>query len=131
MKTEWKKQRHKMTTYLTWKEMYQQAYDPQYMDFGSNGTNAARALWHFDLQGEQHPQTRQLSHSPLERAFFAIGDEVSRVNGKLWNFQGRKESRKPRLSLGTMVAGAMSGFTAAAIVMCQKSAGDHRWAVPF
>lgn len=88
--------------------MYQQAYDPQYMDFGSNGTNAARALRHFDLQGEQHPQTRQLSHSPLERAFFAIGDEVSRVNSKLWNFTGNRYKQKYPLAF--MTVGAMGGF---------------------
>ena len=106
----------KMTTYLTWKEMYQRAYDPQYMDSGYNGTNAAIALRQFDLQGEQHLQTRQLSHSPLERAFFAMGDEVSRVNSKLWNFQGRRD-RGRKLPLGTMAAGAMSGFTTAFMLL--------------
>ena len=104
-----------MTTYLTWMEMYQRAYDPQYMDGGSNGTKAAIALRHFDLQGEQHPQTRQVSHSPLERAFFAIGDECSRVNGKLWNFAGNK--RKQRYPLATMALGAMSGFTTAFMLL--------------
>lgn len=97
-----------MTTYLTWKEMYQQAYDPQYMDSGPGGTSAAIALRHFDLQGEQHPQTRRLSHSPLERAFFAIGDEVSRVNGKLWNFAGNRYRQRYPLAFMTMAA--MGGF---------------------
>ncbi len=97
--------------------MYQKAYDPQYMDMSRQGTNAARALRQFDLQGEQHLQTRHLSHSPLERAFFAIGDECSRVNGKLWNFTGRTHLQKRKYPLGTMTLGAMGGFTTAFMLL--------------
>ena len=104
-----------MTTYLTWKEMYQRAYDPKYMDLGSAGRNAALALRQFDLQGEQHPHIRQVSHSPLERAFFAMGDEASRVNTKLWNFTGNK--RKQKFPLETMAAGALGGFAATAAAL--------------
>ena len=98
----------KMTNYLTWKEMYQRAYDPQYMDLGYDGMNSARALRQFDLLGEQHPLTRQVSHSHLERAFFAMGDECTRVNSKLWNFAGNRPKQTDHLA--TMTLGAMSGF---------------------
>jgi len=89
--------------------MYQRAYDPAYMDLDSNGTNAARALREFDLKAEQHPQTRQLAHSPLERAFFGIGDEASRINSKLWNFTGYKHKQK--YPLAPMTLGALGGLT--------------------
>ena len=96
-----------MTAYLTWKEMYQRAYDPVYMDLGSTGRNAALALREFDLRGEQHPQTRQLAPSPLERAFFATGDEASRINNKLWNFTGNRD--KQQYPLTSMTLGALGG----------------------
>lgn len=104
-----------MTTYLTWKEMYQRAYDPQSMDLGSTGRNAALALRQFDLRGEQHLLTREVSHNPLERTFFAMGDECSRVNSKLWNFTGH--TRKRKYPLETMVAGALSGFAVTATAL--------------
>lgn len=97
-----------MTTYLTWTQMYQRAYDSEDMDLGSEGRNAARALREFDFKGEQHPQTRQLAYSPLERAFFATGDEASRINSKLWNFTGNKSSKTYPLTPITL--GAMSGL---------------------
>lgn len=106
-----------MTTYLTWLEMYQSAYDPLYMDLGREGRDAARALRQFNLQGEEHPLTRKVSHSPLERAFFAIGDEVSRVNSKLWNFNGGYRKPERRFPLATVATGAMSGFTATAALL--------------
>jgi len=89
--------------------MYQRAYDSEHMDFGHSGTNAARALREFDLKVEQDPQTRQLAHSPLERTFFAIGDEASRINSKLWNFTGNKS--KPKYPLASITLGAIGGLT--------------------
>lgn len=106
-----------MNTYLTWKEMYRLAYDHDYMDLGSQGTTAALALRRFDFLGEQHPQTRLLAYSRLERVFFAIGDEVSRVNDKLWYFQGRTNVQEQKWPLGMMAAGAMSGVVIAGAVM--------------
>ena len=104
-----------MTNYLTWKEMYQRAYDPLYMDLGSTGRNAALALRQFDFQGEQHPHIRQVAHSPLERAFFTMGDEASRVNTKLWNFTGNK--RKQKFPLETMAVRALGAFAATAAAL--------------
>lgn len=88
--------------------MYQRAYDPHYMNLDSEGRNAARALRQFDLQAEQHPQTRQLAYSLLERTFFAIGDEASRINSKLWNFTGNRY--KQQYPLTSITLGAMSGL---------------------
>ncbi len=106
-----------MTTYMTWLEMYQRAYDPQHMDLGNEGRNAARALRQFDFQGEEHPLTRKISHSPLERAFFAMGDEVSRVNTKLWNFNGGYRKPKRQFPVTALATGAMGGFTATAALL--------------
>ncbi len=108
--------KNKMTTYMTWLEMYQSAYDPLHMDLGSGGRNAALALRQFDLQGEEHLLTRKISHSPLERAFFAMGDEVSRVNTKLWNFNGGYRRPQKQLPVTALATGVMS-FTATAALL--------------
>jgi len=105
-----------MTTYLTWLEMYRKAYDPRYVDLGSEGRNAARALRQFDFEGEEHSLTRGVCHSPLERAFFAMGDEVNRVNSKLWNFSGGYRRPKRQFPVTALATGVMS-FTATAALL--------------
>ncbi len=97
---------------MTWQEMYEKAYG-QRMDLGREGTQAALALRQFELLGEENPQTREISEGPIERAFFAIGDECSRVNRKLLNFAGAGNyniRNKQKYPLATMTMGAMSGF---------------------
>jgi len=112
-----------MAKYLTWQEMYELAYHPATMDLGSVGRDAARAWRQLDFQGELHHLTRHISHSPLERAFFAIGDEASRVNVKLWNLQGGSRSMvqsynlvKP-FPLKMMAAGALGGAAMAVALL--------------
>ncbi len=65
----------KMTT-PTWKQLYQLAYDPDNADFGARGREAAVRLRDLALQGEYNPQLRKLAHSPLERAFFVMGEQT-------------------------------------------------------
>lgn len=88
--------------------MYRQAYDSQHLDLSRLGTNAAIALWQFDLLAEEHQQTRQIANSLLERTFFSIGDECNRANKKMWNFTGNQSKRYP---LASMAWGAIGGLT--------------------
>ncbi len=82
-----------MATYMTWKEMYQKAYDPAHMDLGSAGTNAGIALRNFSIKGEYNPIIRNITRIPIEMAFFTIGDECSRVH-TLWKVEKYKPKRK-------------------------------------